>query len=432
MLSAFARLFCATLIAATSMAPAAEPELAGLVALYRDFHAHPELSLKESRSAARIAERFRAAGLEVTEGVGGHGVVGVLENGAGPTVLIRGDMDALPVTEKTGLEYASEVTALRDDGTTTGVMHACGHDVHMTVLVGTVERLARSADEWRGTLVAIAQPAEEIGAGARAMLADGLFRRFPRPDYNLALHVSSDMAAGTLGYTSGYATANVDSVDVIVHGIGGHGAWPSSAKDPVVLAANIVTGLQTLVSRTVHPLDPAVVTVGAIHGGTKRNIIPDRVELSLTVRSYSDEVRSQLIDGIARVAHGEALAFGIPEDLLPEVVTKDDYTPAGYNDPALVERIVEVFETAFGAANIVEKDPTMGGEDFARYGREGIPSMMFRLGAAPAARVARHEAGEGPLPSLHSPTFFPDPEPTIATGVEAMTLAAQALFEKPE
>lgn len=432
MLSAFARAFYATLIAAVSMAVAAEPELGALVDLYKDFHAHPELSLKETRSASRIAERFRAAGLTVTEGVGGHGVVGVLKNGAGPTVLIRGDMDALPVTEKTGLDYASEVTVLRDDGTTAGVMHACGHDVHMTVLVGTVERLARTADAWRGTLVAIAQPAEEIGAGARAMLADGLFRRFPRPDYNLALHVSSDMAAGTLGYTSGYATANVDSVDVIVHGVGGHGAWPSSAKDPVVLAANIVTGLQTLVSRTVHPLDPAVVTVGAIHGGTKRNIIPDRVDLALTVRSYSDEVRAQLIDGIARVAHGEALAFGIPEDLLPEVVTKDNYTPAGYNDPALVERIVEVFETAFGADNVVEKDPTMGGEDFARYGREGIPSMMFRLGAAPAARVARHEAGEGPLPSLHSPTFFPDPEPTIATGVEAMTLAAQSLFEKPE
>ena len=432
MLSAFARAFYATLIAAVSMAVAAEPELGALVDLYKDFHAHPELSLKETRSASRIAERFRAAGLTVTEGVGGHGVVGVLKNGAGPTVLIRGDMDALPVTEKTGLDYASEVTVLRDDGTTAGVMHACGHDVHMTVLVGTVERLARTADAWRGTLVAIAQPAEEIGAGARAMLADGLFRRFPRPDYNLALHVSSDMAAGTLGYTSGYATANVDSVDVIVHGVGGHGAWPSSAKDPVVLAANIVTGLQTLVSRTVHPLDPAVVTVGAIHGGTKRNIIPDRVDLALTVRSYSDEVRAQLIDGIARVAHGEALAFGIPEDLLPEVVTKDNYTPAGYNDPALVERIVEVFETAFGADNVVEKDPTMGGEDFARYGREGIPSMMFRLGAALAARVARHEAGEGPLPSLHSPTFFPDPEPTIATGVEAMTLAAQSLFEKPE
>jgi len=399
-----------------------------LVALYEDFHAHPELSLNESRSAARIAARFRAAGLEVTTGVGGHGVVGVLRNGDGPTVLVRGDMDALPIVEQTGLPYASDVTVTRDDGTTTGVMHACGHDVHMTVLVGTAERLARSTDAWRGTLVAIAQPAEEIGAGAKAMLEDGLFERFPRPDYNLALHVSSDMPAGTIGYTPGYAWANVDSVDLVVHGIGGHGARPSEAKDPVVLAANIVTGLQTLVSRSVHPLEPAVVTVGAIHGGTKRNIIPDRVDLSLTVRSYSDAVRTELIDGIARIARGEAIAFGVPETLMPEIVVKEHYTPSGYNDPDLVARIVDVFEAAFGEDRVVEKAPVMGGEDFARYGREGIPSMMFRLGSVPAARIERAKADGSELPSLHSAYFHPEPDTTLATGVEAMTRAVLELF----
>lgn len=419
--------------AAAPLEAAVAGRLPALVAFYTDLHRHPELSFAEQRSAGRIAARFREAGFTVTEGVGGHGVVGVLANGSGPTVLIRGDMDALPVTEQTGLDYASDVTVAGAGGERTGVMHACGHDVHMTTLVGTAAELAARREQWRGTLVLIAQPAEERGAGALAMLEDGLFERFPRPDYNLALHVAADLPAGTIGYVSGFGTANVDSVDIRVHGIGGHGAYPHTTRDPVVLAANIVLALQTLVSREVAPTDPAVVTVGAIHGGTKHNIIPDQVQLQLTVRSYSDAVRRQLLDGIARIAEGEARAFGLPEARLPTVSFSDRYTPSGYNDPALVERLVAVFRARFGEERVVPRPPTMGGEDFARYGRQEprIPSMLFGLGAVPLERWEASEQGEASLPSLHSPFFYPDPAPTIATGVEALTSAALSLLAGP-
>jgi len=413
-----------------SMPAGLQQRLPALLDLYRHFHRHPELSFQEDDSAARIAAALREAGFEVTEGVGGHGVVGVLANGEGPTVLVRGDMDALPVTEETGLPYASEVTAVTEAGVETGVMHACGHDVHMTVLVGTARLLAARRDAWRGTLVAIAQPAEERGAGARAMLRDGLFERFPRPDYNLALHVAADLPAGTIGYMSGYGTANVDSVDITVHGIGGHGAYPHATRDPVVLAANIVQGLQTLVSRTVSPIEPAVVTVGSVHGGSKHNIIPEQVALQLTVRSYTDAVREQLLAGIERVARGEARAFDLPENRLPEVRVKDEHTPAGYNDPALVERVVAAFQARFGEARVREQPPTMGGEDFARYGRQEprIPSMMFWLGVVHTERYAASERGELTLPSLHSPRFRPDPAPSIETGMRAMAAAALTLL----
>jgi hippurate hydrolase len=401
--------------------------------LYRHFHTHPELSLKEAQSAARIAAELESLGFAVTRGIGGHGVVAVMERGGGPTVMLRGDMDALPVEEQTGLPYASRVVAEDHLGNTVPVMHACGHDVHMTALVGVARRLAAMKDRWRGTLLLIAQPAEELGMGAKAMLEDGLFERFPRPDYALALHTAADLPAGHIGYAPGWAYANVDSVDILVKGRGGHGSRPESTKDPVVLAAYIVTALQTLVSREVPPGAPAVVTVGSIHGGTKHNIIPDEVRLQLTVRSFTDEVRAQLLEGIERIAVGQARSAGLPEELWPKVTLSDEFTPSGYNDPGLTERIVKVFESRFGAARVHRREPVMGGEDFGRYGREEprIPSLLFWMGSVAAERVEAAARGGEPLPSLHSSRFAPLPEPTLKTGVEAMTAAALELLAKP-
>ncbi|MFZ5608085.1 MAG: amidohydrolase [Pseudomonadota bacterium] len=401
-----------------------------LEALYLDLHRNPELSFLEFRTAKRLAEELRGLGYSVSEGVGKTGVVAVLKNGEGPTVMIRADMDALPVAEETGLDYASKVTATGIDGTTSPVMHACGHDVHMTVWTGTARRLAAMKDAWRGTLVMVAQPAEERGGGARQMLADGLFQRFPRPDYNLALHVSAALPAGHIAYTKGYALANVDSVDILVRGVGGHGAYPNMTKDPVVLASQIVLALQTLVSREISPLEPAVVTVGSIHGGTKHNIIGDEVRLQLTVRSYTDEVRAQLLAGIARIAQGQAMAAGLPEDKWPQVAIADEHTPATYNDPALVARLLPTLAATVGADKLHETGPVMGGEDFSEYGRVApkIPSFIFWLGAVERQTFAKAEESGAALPSLHSPFFAPEPKPTITTGVEAMTSAALALF----
>ncbi|GJL79976.1 MAG: putative amidohydrolase [Nitrospinaceae bacterium] len=399
---------------------------------YTDLHRHPELSFHENRTAEKIADELRSSGFEVTHPVGGTGLVGVLKNGKGPTVMLRTDLDALPVKEQTGLPYASTRQVIDDLGKTVDVMHACGHDVHMTVFVGTARQLVRLKDRWQGTLILVGQPAEERGAGARMMLEDGLFDRFPRPDFNLALHVSPDLPVGTVGYTKGYAFANVDSVDIAVHGIGGHGAYPHRTKDPVVLAAKIVLSLQTLVSREVSPLDPAVVTVGSIHGGTKHNIISDRVDLQLTVRSYSNEVKTQLLEGIKRIALAEARAYGLPDSLLPTVKIKNEATPSLYNDPQFTSRMVDVFERTFGKERVTAMPPVMGGEDFARYGRvePKIPSLMFRLGAVDSARLAKAKEKGEQLPSLHSPFFAPVPEPTIKTGVLAMTSAALELLAK--
>lgn len=398
--------------------------------LYKHLHTNPELSFKEEKTAARIAEELKNRGFTVTSNVGGHGVVGVLQNGAGPTLLIRTDLDALPITETTGLNYASKVRTIDEHGNEVGVMHACGHDVHMSVFVGAARRLSELKERWRGTLVMIGQPAEERGGGAKAMLADGLFTKFPRPDFCIALHVNATLPTGTVGYCKGFALANVDAMNITVYGVGGHGAFPHTAKDPIVLAAQIILALQTIVSREIKPIEPAVVTVGSIHGGSKHNIIPDAVHLQLTLRSYSDAVREQTIVAIKRITRGLALAAGIPDDRLPAVTLQDEFTPAVYNDPDLTERLAAIFKTTLGPAKVFETEPVMGGEDFGRYGREEpkIPISIFWLGVvAPEKYNHSQQTGE-PLPSLHSSQFAPLPEPTIKTGVKAMTAAALELL----
>ncbi|WP_245706009.1 M20 family metallopeptidase [Catalinimonas alkaloidigena] len=405
-------------------------EASSLEELYRQLHAHPELSFHETETAARLAREWREAGFEVTEQVGGNGVVAVLKNGKGPTLLIRTDMDALPVEEATGLPYASEVTTQDDAGQEVHVMHACGHDLHMTVAVGTARALSSQRNQWKGTLVMIGQPAEERSGGANAMLDDGLFTRFPQPDYALALHASPTLEAGKVGYVSGYALANVDMVDITVHGRGGHGAYPHTTLDPVVLSARLILDLQTIVSREISPLEPAVLTVGSIHGGTKGNVIPNEVRMELTLRSYSDEVRNQLIEKIKRTCHGVALSAGVPDSLLPEIQIRNESTPSVYNDPALTEQLQKVFVKTLGSDRVEQVPPVMAGEDFARYGRQDpkIPIMLFWLGTVSPEKLAAAQQGTLPLPSLHSAQFAPHYPPAIRTGVQAMTQAALALF----
>ena len=409
-----------------------DAEYPNLFELYKNLHAHPELSFQEEKTASRVAEELKRAGYQVTTGVGRHGVVGVLKNGGGPTVLVRTDLDALPVKEQTGLPYASTVTTKDDTGNEVPVMHACGHDFHMTALIGVARVLAQLKDRWQGTLVLIGQPAEETAGGARAMLKDGLFRRFPKPDFCLALHDKSDLPAGQLAYTSGLMMANVDTVDISVRGLGGHGAWPHMTKDPVVLASQIVLALQTIVSREIEPGQAAVVTVGSIHGGTKHNIIPDEVKLQLTVRSYTDEVRQQTLDAIKRIARGQALAAGVPEDRLPRVTISDQTFNALFNDPQLTERVARTFKSWFGEENVQLAKPTMGGEDFSEYGRtpDQIPICVFWVGAVNRAKFEKAERTGKTLPPLHSPFWSPDPEPTIKTGMTAMTAAVLELTGK--
>ena len=429
--------FCASTQVGTSAREKVQVQLQqeypSLFELYKHLHSHPELSLYEEQSSARVAQELRDAGYEVTTGVGKHGVVGVLRNGSGPTVLVRADMDALPVKEQTGLPYASTVTTKDAEGQEVPVMHACGHDIHMTCLVGAARVLSRIKDQWQGILVVIGQPAEEAGDGAKAMISDGLFQRFPRPDFGLAIHDDAELAAGTVGYTRGFSGANVDSVDITVHGVGGHGAKPEKAKDPVVLAAQIVLGLQTIVSREVKPGEPVVVTVGAIHGGTKRNIIPDEVHLQLTVRSYAEDIRRQTLDAIKRIARGQAFAAGIPDNLLPEVKVHDDSTPALYDDPVLTERLTRALQGWLGETNLVPKPPSMGGEDFSEFGRTDpkIPICMFNVGGVSPEAVRQSQQTGKPLPSLHSPFWAPAPEPTIKTGVITLTASVLALTGKP-
>ena len=405
-------------------------ERENLLSLYRELHAAPELSFQEETTSARLAAEMRAAGFEVTEKVGGWGVVAVLRNGPGKTVLVRTDLDGLPVREITGLPYASKVRTKDEQGRDVWVMHACGHDVHMACWVGAARVLAASKDRWRGTLVFIAQPAEERGAGAEAMLNDGLFQRFPKPDLCLAMHDSSELPAGKFGLTSGVATANVDNVDILVHGIGGHGAMPEKTKDPIVLASQIVVALQTIDSREMPPLEPVVVTVGSIHGGTKHNIIPDEVRLQLTVRTFGMEVREKVLAAIARIARGQAISAGLPEGLMPEVKAAGHLTPMLHNDPALIERLRGVFSELYGASSVIDRKPMMGGEDFSRFGMtdDKIPVCMFWLGATPAETIRESEKSGEPAPSLHSPFFRPDIETVLPIGVAAMSAAVLDLM----
>jgi amidohydrolase len=404
-----------------------------LLAFYTDLHLHPELSFMEVKTSAKVAAALRAAGFEVTEKIGGYGVVGVLKNGPGPTLLIRTDLDALPVQEETGLPYASTVRVTDFSGHEVPVMQACGHDVHMTVFTGTARSVAALRDHWSGTLVFVGQPAEERGAGARAMLTEGLYRKFPRPDYAIALHDSASLPAGTLGTVEGFAMANVDTVEITVRGIGGHGAYPDATKDPVVLAARIVVALQTIVSRETRPIDPAVVTVGSIHGGTKANIIPNEVKLQLTLRSYSDFVRAHTIEAVRRICRGEAIAAGLPDDLMPVVTVIDgDTTAATYNDPALTRRVRGALVDWFGPDRVQTIQAEMGGEDFSEFGRttDHVPICLFRLGAVDPVKVAESQRTGMSLPSLHSSKFAPLPEPTLTTGVSAMTAVILNILSK--
>ena len=409
-----------------SLADAIRADMPELLDLYRDLHANPELSMQEVRTPAKFVPEMRALGFEVTEHVGETGVVAVLKNGSGPVLMIRADMDALPVTEQTGLPFESKVRAKTAAGIDTGVMHACGHDTHMTAWLGTARRLVAMTAQWAGTLVMILQPGEEIGAGAKAMLDDGLFTRFPKPDVMLAFHDSAALPAGAIGVSRGYAFANVDSVDLDIAGVGGHGAFPHTTKDPIVLGSRIVVGLQTLVSRESDPSEPAVVTVGSFHSGTKHNIIPDEARLQLTVRSLTPAVRKLLLDGIARSARGEAIAAGFPDDRMPVVTVHDPSTPATFNTHTLAGRLLALFTAHFGADRVVEMKAIMAGEDFGRYwlADQSQQSSIFWVGGVPRAQWEAANGDTSKLPSLHSPFWAPDAEAVIATATEAMTVAA--------
>jgi amidohydrolase len=420
----------------------ADQELPSLLAIYKDMHSHPELSTQEERTSALVAKELKAAGCEVTDHIGkydqpgltGYGVVGVMKNGDRPVVLVRTDLDALPVEEETGLPYASKVTAKNNAGEEVHVMHACGHDVHIATFIGVARALAKLKDQWHGTIVFVGQPAEEAVGGARAMLKDGLYQRFPKPDYALGFHDNAQMEIGHIGVTSGYTYANVDSVDVSVPGVGGHGAYPHKTKDPVVLSAEIINLWQTIASRENNPIDPIVITVGSIHGGTKHNIIPNEVKMQLTVRTYKSDVRERVLAAIDQIAKGCAIASGWPQDKMPQVhVRRDEFVSATYNNPELTKRLIDNWKTSLGEENVEIVDPTMGGEDFSEFSLpdHSIPAVDFHVGAvAPAKIAASKKPGAPPLPSLHSSKFAPVPEPTIRTGMIAMTSAVLDLMKK--
>lgn len=426
-------LLTAAAIFGTLSVPAfAEGHDAELMNVYKHLHANPELSMMEFETAKYLASHLKDLGFEVTEEFGKTGVVAVMKNGPGKTVMVRADMDALPVKEMTGLPFASKAVVTDQHGKDWPAMHACGHDIHMTVAMGTAEEMVKNKDLWSGTLIVILQPGEEVSQGAIAMLEDGLFTKFPRPDYNLALHANSGLAAGKVGVVPGFALANVDSVDITVRGVGGHGAYPNTTKDPIVLAAQIVTSLQTIVSREIAPQEPAVVTVGSIHGGTKHNIIGEEVKLQLTLRSYTQDVREQTIAAIRRMTKGLAQAAGVPDDKLPIVEIKNEYTPAAYNNPELADRAHKIMASVIGEDNVKELKPVMGGEDFGRYGQvePKIPSLIYWLGAANVKELKRAEKAGKSMPSLHSPTFKPDADVAIPIGVKTMTSTAIALFNE--
>lgn len=397
-----------------------ESNLPELLETYVHLHKNPEVSFQETATAKFVANQWKSDGYVVTEGVGGTGVVAVLENGAGPTLMLRTDLDALPVTEATGLAYASDKTVETDSGAMSGVMHACGHDIHMTNLIGVARYLSSHRESWKGKLILIGQPAEERGAGARAMLDDGLFERFGTPDFALALHCESATATGHVAVSPGFSLANVDSVDITIHGRGGHGSAPESTIDPIVQAAELVMSLQTIVSREVKPSEPAVVTVGSIHGGTKHNIIGDTCHLQLTVRSYTASVREQVLAAIKRKALAAAAAYDAPP---PEIRTSEG-TPALENDAELTALVSDSFRVALGSENVLPMPPVMGGEDFSQFGLAGVPIVMYRLGVVSPLRLERLAKLDQTPPSLHSPTFYPDAGEALATGILTMISAS--------
>src|SRR5215213_1770846 len=417
---------------AAALSDAIGADMPQLMALYRDLHANPELSMQEVRTPAKLAPEMRKLGFEVTEKVGQTGLVAVMKNGAGPVLLIRADMDALPVREQTGLPFASKVVGKLPDGTDTPVMHACGHDTHVATWLGTARRLAAAKAQWSGTVVMGLQPGEELLRGAQAMLDDGLFTRFPKPDYLLAFHDSASLPAGVIGVTPGYVLANVDTVRISVKVVGGHGAYPYTTKDPIVLASRIVGALQTLVSRENNPLNPAVVTVGSFHAGTKSNIIPDEARLALTVRSYTPETRKLLLDGIRRIVRGEAITAGLPDDKMPVVEIEQPSADATFNTSPFAEHLSQLFAGHFGKDRVVKADPVMAAEDFSRFwlADKSKQSTIFWVGGVPQAKWDAAGGDTTKLPSLHSPFWAPEAETVISTATEALTLAALDILKK--
>jgi len=408
-----------------------EAEYPSLFAIYTNLHAHPELSFMEIKTAALVARELRTLGFTVTEKVGNTGVVGVLTNGIGPTVLVRADMDGLPIKENSGVAYASTDIVKDLSGKDQPAMHGCAHDTHVTGLIGTARTLVALKAQWAGTLVLVAQPAEEIVAGARAMLADGLYTRFPKPDFAIALHTHSMLPAGVIGYGEGPFLASGNSMDILVRGVSGHGSAPHTTKDPIVLASEIVLALQTIVSRELKPGTPAVVTVGTIHGGLKRNIISDEVRLELTLRTFDDKVMTQIVAAIRRICAGIAQAAGLPEDRLPVVTLTPESVGVTSNDPALARRLSGRFIEWFGSERTQRTEPIMGSEDFSEFSRQGVPICMWWVGATDPVKIAESERTGVPVPSNHSATFAPVPEPTLKTCVTSMTAAVLELLSKP-
>jgi len=401
--------------------------------LYLDLHQSPELSYHEKQTGQKLAKQLKQLGFTVTDNVGGYGVVGIYKNGDGPTVMIRTDTDGLPIVEQTGKPYASKVTITNDAGATVGVMHGCGHDIHMSSFIGTAQQLMTHKDQWQGTLMMVAQPAEEVGGGAKAMLKEGLFTKYPTPDHVIGLHVSASVPAGKVSMKTEYTMASVDSVDITVKGKGGHGAYPHTTIDPVVIASRIVLALQTITSRELSPLEPSVITIGSIHGGSKHNVISDEVKLQLTLRSYNPEVRLQQIAAIKRISKGIALSAGLDESLAPEVyVHEDESIPSTYNNPAQTNIVRSAIANAIGEDNVLETEAVMAGEDFGLYGRteQHVPITLFWLGGVEPSQYDAAMQSGATLPSLHSSKFAPDYKKALPTGITAMSNAAVALFNK--
>jgi len=401
-----------------------EADLEYLTDFYKERHLNPEVSLEEKETAMALAKELRAIGFEVTENYGGYGVVGIFKNGDGPQILYRTDMDALPMEEKTELDYAS-TKKINYNGDQAGVMHSCGHDMHMTSLVGTARAMVKMKDQWKGTLMMIGQPAEEIGKGSGLMLDKGLYSTFGVPDYGLGLHCSPTIPSGQIGVREGFSMATTESADIIVHGFGGHGAAPHMSVDPVVIASMIVMDLQTIVSRSLKPTESAVITVGSFKSGHKHNIIPDQAHLQLTIRTYKEEVRLMVHKRIEEISRGIAIAAGLPEEKMPEVIFNDSRTPANYNNPALTATLMSSAGKAIGNDNVLDAEPQMVGEDFSRYGttEHNVPTVLYWLGTVPDDRM---ESGD--LPGLHSPFYFPEIQRTLKTAIEVNTTTMLDLF----